>query len=580
MVLAIAAHSAMAATPNVVVILADDQGWGDLGQHGNRDLSTPAIDSLAKQGACFDRFFVQPVCAPTRAEFLTGRFFSRTGVRGVSTGEERINPDERTLADVLKKAGYATAAFGKWHNGSQPPYHPNDRGFDEFTGFTSGHWGNYFDPWLEHNGALFRAKGYITDYLTDQAMEFVKKQGDRPFFCYLAYCTPHSPMQVPDRFYDKFATKRLEMEYGGFPEKEAHTRAALAMVENMDWNVGRVLRLLDELGKSDNTIVVYFSDNGPNGPRCNGGMKGIKGSVQEGGVRVPCLMRWPGRIRAGTTIREVAGAVDLLPTIAAAAGATVDSKQPLDGVNLLSLLQGKPSVMPARFLMTIQGHGKRMSCSVRSQDFRWEKGGGLFDPVRDPMQRENLATRHPEIVKQMSDFADAYLADVASGLEKDNRPFTVGYGPVTWLPARDGNGHGGVTRSGGAPNCSFFTCWTKPADSIDWHVEVGAAGRFEVILHYTCPVKDAGSVIELEFEGVKLRTRITEPHDPPPYGMENDRSDRGGVESFVKDFRPMSMGEIKLPAGDGMLTLRAVEIPGASVAEVRWLELRRVGNPQ
>jgi arylsulfatase A-like enzyme len=475
------AHFACAAMPNVVVILADDQGWGDLGLHGNRDLATPAIDSLAKQGACFDRFFVQPVCAPTRAEFLTGRFFSRTGVRGVSTGEERMNPDERTLADVLKKAGYATAAFGKWHNGSQPPYHPNDRGFDEFTGFTSGHWGNYFDPWLGHNGKLFRGKGYITDDLTERALAFMKNQGEKPFFCYLAYGTPHSPMQVPDRFYDKFATKRLKMEYGGFPGKEAHTRAALAMVENMDWNVGRVLHGLDELGISKNTLVIYFSDNGPNGPRWNGGMKGTKGSVHEGGVRVPCLMRWPDRIRAGTTVREIAGAVDLLPTIASAVRVEVGSKQPLDGVNLLSLLEGKPSKIPARFLMTVQGHGRGMNFSVRSQEFRWEKGGGLFDPVKDPMQRENLTAKHPEIAKQMSDFADAYLADVASGLENEARPFTVGYGPVTWLPARDGKGHGGVRRSGNAPNCSFFTHWTKLEDSVDWRVNVGAADRFEVI---------------------------------------------------------------------------------------------------
>src|SRR6478609_2866015 len=185
--------------PNVVVFLSDDQGWGDLSIHGNKNLSTPNIDSLAKDGALFERFFVCPVCSPTRAEFLTGRYHSRGGVRDVSTGGERLNLDEKTMADAFKAAGYATGCFGKWHNGSQYPYHPNARGFDDYYGFTSGHWGDYFDPILEHNGQLVRGKGFIIDDLTDHATDFMGKNRDKPFFCYLAYNTPHSPMQVPDK---------------------------------------------------------------------------------------------------------------------------------------------------------------------------------------------------------------------------------------------------------------------------------------------------------------------------------------------------------------------------------------------
>ena len=188
--------------PNILVILADDQGWGDLSVHGNSNLKTPNIDSLARDGALFERFFVCPVCSPTRAEFLTGRYHPRGGVRGVSTGGERLDLDERTIAQVFHDSGYATAAFGKWHNGTQYPYHPNARGFDEYYGFTSGHWGEYFDPLLDHNGRLVKGSGYLTDDLTDHAIGFITENRDQPFFCYVPYNVPHSPMQVPDKYYE------------------------------------------------------------------------------------------------------------------------------------------------------------------------------------------------------------------------------------------------------------------------------------------------------------------------------------------------------------------------------------------
>src|SRR5882672_5871654 len=182
LLLSAGAAAADARRPNMVVILADDQGWGDLSVHGNTNLSTPNIDSLARDGALFDRFFVCPVCSPTRAEFLTARYHPRGGVWGVSTGGERLNLGERTIAEVFKAAGYPTGAFGKWHNGSQYPYHPNGRGFDEYYGFTSGHWGDYFSPPLEHNGRPVKGNGYISDDVTDHAMAFLEKNRDRPVF--------------------------------------------------------------------------------------------------------------------------------------------------------------------------------------------------------------------------------------------------------------------------------------------------------------------------------------------------------------------------------------------------------------
>ena len=193
--------AAESAKPNIVILLADDQGWGDLSLNGNSNLATPHIDSLAKTGQVFDRFYVSPVCSPTRAEFLTGRYHPRGGVFSTESGGERLNLGEKTIADTFKAAGYATGCFGKWHNGSQYPYHPNARGFDEFYGFCAGHWGTYFDPPLEYNGQTVQGKGYIADDFTDHALGFIEHNQQRPFFCYVPFNLPHSPMQVPDRFY-------------------------------------------------------------------------------------------------------------------------------------------------------------------------------------------------------------------------------------------------------------------------------------------------------------------------------------------------------------------------------------------
>ena len=189
-----AAFHAVAAEPrpNVVVFLADDAGWGDFSANGNLQVSTPHIDSLARDGVTLDRFYVCPVCSPTRAEFLTGRYHPRTGVRGVSTGQERMDLDERTIADAFQAAGYASGAFGKWHNGSQWPYHPMARGFDDYFGHTSGHWGEYFDAPLERRGRMERTRGYIVDVCTDEALAFIARNRSKPFFCFVPFTTPRS----------------------------------------------------------------------------------------------------------------------------------------------------------------------------------------------------------------------------------------------------------------------------------------------------------------------------------------------------------------------------------------------------
>jgi arylsulfatase A-like enzyme len=562
-----------ASRPNVIAILSDDQGWGDLSVHGNTNLSTPNIDSLARDGALFERFYVCPVCSPTRAEFLTGRYHVRGGVFSTSTGGERLDLDERTIADVFKGAGYATAAYGKWHNGTQWPYHPNARGFDDYYGFTSGHWGNYFDPPLEHNGKIVKGKGFIIDDLTDHAIEFVDRHREQPFFLYLPFNTPHSPMQVPDRFYEKFRNADLKLRDVD-PDKEdlAHTRAALAMCENIDWNVGRLLKKLDETKLAEQTIVLYFCDNGPNGRRWNGEMKGRKGSTDEGGVRSPLLMRWPQAIAPGTKVKTVAGAIDLLPTLVNLSGIVPSSgSKSLDGVSLAPLLIGKAEDLPPRTFFS-HWSGK---VSARTQQYRLDAEGNLYDMVADPRQKQDVSSAHKDVAKALRSQVAEWRRDVLSELDvKAERPYPVGYKefPLTHLPARDGIAHGTIRRSAKAPNCSYYTHWTSLDDKITWDVEVATAGRYEATLYYTCAPQNVGARLELSLNDARLSTVVSEAHDPPAYGGEHDRADRGS-ESFVKDFKPLRLGEIDLAAGRGGLTLRATEKPGPEVVEVRLITL-------
>lgn len=561
--------------PNVIVILTDDQGWGDLSVNGNTNLSTPNIDKLAETGVTFNRFFVSPVCSPTRAEMLTGRYHVRGGVYSTSAGGERLDLDETTIAQVFKNAGYATAAYGKWHNGMQAPYHPNARGFDDFYGFCSGHWGNYFSPMLEHNGEIVKGDGFIIDDLTNHGLEFMEKNKDNPFFLYLPYNTPHSPMQVPDNWYEKFENMQLEM-LNREPEKEdiQFTKAALAMCENIDWNVGRVAEKVEELGLSENTIIIYFSDNGPNGIRWNGGMKGKKGSTDEGGVRSPLFMKWKGKFEAGKTITQITSAIDLLPTLSDLAGIDYQSQKMLDGVSLKPLLLEENPEWGDRLI--VNHWGKRTS--VRSQQYRLGHEGKLFDMINDPGQTIDISAQKPEIAAQLNNAKANWEEEVLSELpEKDTRTFSIGHPEYkfTQIPARDGTAHGNIKRSNKFPNCSFFTNWTSTSDSISWEAEVLESGEFEVQLYYTCPVEDIGSVFELSFGKNKLRGTITEAHDPPLTGMENDRE---GVraESYVKDFKKMSVGTIQLEKGNGILNLKALEIPGSQAMDFRLLMLKRI----
>ncbi|MEC8554183.1 MAG: arylsulfatase [Planctomycetota bacterium] len=568
-------QSTSANQPNVIVILTDDQGWGDLSVNGNSNLATPNIDSLARDGVTLENFYVCQVCAPTRAEFLTGRYYPRTGVSGVSRGEGRLNPDETTIADIFQKNGYATGCFGKWHNGTQSPYHPNDRGFDEFYGFTSGHWGHYLSPPLDHNGKRVRGEGFIVDDFTNHAIEFIETNQDEPFFCYLPLNTPHSPMMVPDRFYKKFDGANLARKHRE-PKREdiMMTRAALALCENIDYNVGRVLKKLEELQLSENTIVVYFSDNGPNSYRWNGGMKGRKGLLDEGGLRSPFFIRWPAQIPGGRKIDKVHGAVDLLPTLTRLAGASAEGllPKPIDGYNFNGALLGQKEVPETRYLFSI----KNKSVSVRTQDFRLASDGKLYNISKDRGQLVDVSALHPKLLEQLQSQAAEHAAEMQRQFQRfASRPFTVGYSTSTTLPARDGVPHGSIQRSSKAPNNSFFKNWMDPDDSITWNIDVGHAGNYSAIVYYTCAAGNEGCILQVGLDdGWSTQNKVIKVFDPPLYDKSKERVAKSHY--FVKDFEPLNLGTLRLPKGNGTLRLKGLNRKGNGFVDVHSIELRRL----
>lgn len=560
--------------PNVIVILTDDQGWGDVSLHGNANLSTPNIDHLARSGVQFERFYVCPVCAPTRAEFLTGRYHPRGGVRGVTMGQERLDPNERTIAEVFQQAGYSTAAFGKWHNGTQPPYHPLNRGFEEFYGYTAGHWGHYFSPpQLDHNGRLTRGQGYLVEDFTTHALDFIEAHRNQPFFVYLPLPTPHSPMQVPDRFWHSAQDRELELRAVEADSEDLDfTRAALAMVECIDFHIGRILAKLDDLELTENTVVVFFCDNGPNSHRWNGGMKGKKGSTDEGGVRSPLFVAWPGQIPAGSRVTEISGCIDLLPTLAELAGIDLADTPALDGQSLVPLIHGQTPTSSSRSIFS-HWNGR---VSVRTQRFRLDHRGQLFDMWHDPGQTQPVNSQFPAETRRLKQQVQTFRDDLLDGFERDTRPFPIGYSDrqVTQLPARDGSGEGDIARSASAPNCSYFTQWTSTQDTIRWPVEVLSAGNYAVDMLYACPASSVGTVVELQLGNQVLRAPIQVAHDPVAEGLEHDRVPRV-TQSPMKEFASMRLGTVSLATGEGELRLRASRIVGDGPLEMRMLLFRR-----
>ncbi|MCX6215778.1 arylsulfatase [Spirosoma sp.] len=553
--------------PNVLFILTDDQGWGDLSLHGNRFVETPNLDRLAASGAQFEHFFVSPLCAPTRASLLTGRYHLRTGTISVTQGWERMRSAELTLAEVFRQNGYATGCFGKWHNGEHAPEDPNGQGFDEFLGFCAGHWNNYFDTDLQHNDRMVSTKGFITDVLTDAALNFISQHKAKPFFCYVPFNAPHSPHQVPDRYFNKYKAKGLDDEQASI----------YGMVENVDDNVARLLARLDQLGLAQNTIVVFATDNGPNGHRFNGAMKGIKGSVDEGGVRVPLFVRWLGKIRPQTKIRPNAAHIDLLPTLVGLCRLHFTPANPIDGRSLAGLLLAQADTLSDRLLFThvagmSEGGLPAEPGAVRTAQYRLveeKQQIHLYDMLSDPSQSTDLAAEQPRQVQLLQVAYDRWFRDVSQMISL-SRPVPVA-GRRVLLQAPEAHFSGKVRyKQGNGWANDWLINWQSAADSIWWDVVVERPGMYQFSLQYTAPKAALGTLLTMTAGTKTLHQTIQSSFDPP-LNPSPDRIPR--KEVYEKPWAWLTLGKLKLSEGHHRILLQAGSVPHGQVAEVKALLL-------
>lgn len=394
-----AQHALAGRPPNVILIMTDDQGYGDLGAHGNPVLETPNLDRLAAQSVRFTDFHVDPTCSPTRAALMTGRYSTRTGVWHTIAGRSLLRPEETTMAELFAHNGYRTGIFGKWHLGDNYPLRPQDRGFQEVLvhggggiGQTPDFWGNdYFDDHYERNGEWRPHQGYCTDVFVRSALEFIESNRERPFFVYLPTNVAHSPYHVAERYEEHYRRKGVEGDLAKF----------YGMITELDENVGVLLSRLEEWGLAENTIVLFMTDNGSAGNGFNAGMRQRKGSHYEGGHRVPLFVRFPaGRLTGGREVDALSAHVDLLPTLAELAGLRAPRHLPWDGRSLVPLLRGEP--WPERTLFV---HSQRIAMprkwrnsAVMTERWRLIDGRELYDVRADAAQATDLAAQRPDTV--------------------------------------------------------------------------------------------------------------------------------------------------------------------------------------
>ena len=426
-----AAKPASGSAPNILIILVDDLGYGDLSSYGAGDMRTPHVDELISEGMRFDRFYANcPVCSPTRASVLTGRYPDMVGVPGVvRTHYDNtwgyLRPDAKLLPALLKPAGYATAAVGKWHLGIAPPNLPNDRGFDVFHGYLGDMMDDYYTHrrhginYMRRDRETIDPKGHATDLFSEWACDWLRKQkAGKPFCLYLAYNAPHTPIQPPDEW-----TAKVKQREKGIADKRAKL---VALIEHMDDGIGRVLKTLEETGLDRDTLVIFTSDNGGQlsvGAR-NGDIRDGKGTLYEGGLRVPMCARWPGRTRPGSRSQRVALTMDLLPTVLAAAG--VKFTHETDGVTFLPTLLGQRQAATKRDLFFTRREGGRkygkegyyIECIRRGtwKLFRGKPGGELelYNLADDPLEKTDRAKSSPEKFRELKTALDAQLKRYAA----------------------------------------------------------------------------------------------------------------------------------------------------------------------
>src|SRR5688572_12076732 len=412
--------------PNVVLIMTDDAGYGDFGSYGATDVKTPNLDRLARDGVRFTDFYANaPSCTPTRAGLMTGRYQQRValeyplGMQRPADFSRGLPVTGRSLPQLLRNAGYATALIGKWHLGWKPEYSPIRHGFDYFFGFKSGFIDFYthtspdspdHDDLFENDSAI-RVDGYMTELIANRSVRWIEQNSRQPFFIDVAFNAPHWPYQVPDK---PSVARDSARHLGPFDDSTSTRADYVAMIERVDQGVGRILATLDRLGLREQTIVIFTNDNGGEWLSRNAPLFNHKMSVFEGGIRVPAIIRWPGQIPAGTVTGQVGITMDLTASILAVAGAALPTDMRLDGMNLFPILEGRAAEVQRTLFW--RGHPARPHRAVRSGDWKLvlEPRPMLFNLRNDIGERENLAGRHSDVARRLFDLLRAWERDVAA----------------------------------------------------------------------------------------------------------------------------------------------------------------------
>ena len=501
--------------PNIILIMTDDQGYGDLGFHGNPDIKTLVLDAFAKESTRFTNFYVSPVCAPTRAALMTGRYSLRTGVCDTYNGWAIMASEEKTMAEILKENGYATSISGKWHLGDNYPSRPQDQGFDYSLIHRAGGmvqvgdpdtWfrrdSGYFDPILLENGNKLKKQGYCSDIFTDATIEFIEKNKDQPFFSYLAFNAPHTPLQLPKKYEEMYVD--LEIDSNKYakhdrpfpkmdkPQKNA-AKKIYGMVSNIDDNIGRLLNKLEELNLKENTIVIFMTDNGPQQVRYNGGLRGRKGSVYEGGVHVPFFIRYPKKLKANYEIDVPAAHFDLLPTLLDICG--IPQPPNLDGKSLWPLLQGntvnwaddRPIFFdwnrgyPERYrnMAVRRGNFKlvgHVDHNAKPSDFE------LYDLSKDPGEIQNICDQKPALATELKALFDNWYDGIIKSPNLGNVPIIIGSEKEnpTLLSRNDAKGSWGI--------------WAQKEIFGYWDVRVEEEAEFNIKCYFEKPLEGRGAM--------------------------------------------------------------------------------------
>ena len=471
--------------PNVVIVITDDQGYGDLSCHGNPVLKTPEIDQLYQNSVRLTDYHVSPTCSPTRSAFLTGHWTNRTGVWHTIMGRSMLRENEVTMGQIFKDAGYATGMFGKWHLGDNYPYRPEDRGYTEVmrhggggVGQTPDYWDNaYFDGSYWHNGVPEPVTGFCTDVFFDYAKRFIREQNEagRPFLAYIATNAPHGPMHSPEEFsapYEGVGDVGLQNFFG--------------MIANIDHNVGQLREFLNEQGLTRNTIFIFTTDNGSSsGWRLfNAGMRAGKGSEYDGGHRVPFFVHWPaGNLTGGRDIEPITAHVDVVPTLIDLCGVDAPDNVKFDGRSLRPLLSGETNDWPDRILVTdsqrVKDPIKWRKSSVMTSQWRLINGAELYDIKSDPGQQSDVASGHSQVVQRLRDFYDDWWADLLPSFSNDT---AIYLGHPQDNPARL-TSHDWIT-TGSTPwnQAHIRNAVNGDANTGFWNVKVVESGDYELRL--------------------------------------------------------------------------------------------------